>query len=209
MVLAMTNPTIEAIENRRTTVLFDPTRAVADDRIAELVHLATRAPTSFHLQNWRFIAVRTPAAKERLRAIAWNQAKVTAASVTFIVIGQLADHRTLAARLAPAVAAGIMPAELVAGWETGARSLYEDQPQRQRDEAVRTATLGATTLMHAAAALGLGAGPMIGFDADAVTKEFHLAADEVPVVLVSIGHATPENWPAKPRRPVSEVLELV
>ena len=209
MVLAMTNPTIDAIESRRTTVLFDPTRGIDDAQISDLVRLATRAPTSFHLQNWRFIAVRTTAAKERLRAIAWNQAKITDASVTFIVIGQLADHRTLATRLAPAVAAGIMPAELVPGWETGARSLYDQQPQRQRDEAVRTATLGAATLMHAAAALGLGAGPMIGFDAEAVAKEFHLAADEVPVMLVSVGYPTPANWPAKPRRPVSEVLELV
>ncbi|WP_454048278.1 nitroreductase family protein, partial [Chryseobacterium sp. Marseille-Q8038] len=31
------------------------------------------APTSFRLQNWRFIAVRTPEAKARLLPIAWQQ----------------------------------------------------------------------------------------------------------------------------------------
>jgi nitroreductase len=50
---------------------------------------------------------------------------------------------------------------------------------------------------------------MIGFDADAVAREFALAEDEVPVMLLSIGKALPENWPQKPRRPVAEVLDFV
>jgi hypothetical protein len=33
---------------------------IADAEIARLVQLATRAPTAYNLQNWRFIAVRTP-----------------------------------------------------------------------------------------------------------------------------------------------------
>jgi nitroreductase len=200
---------IDAIEARRTTNLFDPTRGIDDAQIQELVRLATTAPTSFNLQNWRFIAVRTPEAKARLRQLAWDQAKVTDAAVTFIVIGQMADHRVLPERLAPAVAAGFMPAAMVPGWEGAAKSLYHEQPQRQRDEAVRTATFGAGTLVHAAQAMGLGTAPMIGFDAPAVAEAFGLAADELPVLLLAVGHAAPENWPRKPRRPLAQVLSLV
>ncbi|MBL6082456.1 nitroreductase family protein [Belnapia sp. T18] len=200
---------ITAIEERHTTVLFDATSNVNDEQIGELIRLATRAPTSFNLQNWRFIAVRTPEAKARLRKVAWDQAKITEAAVTFIICGQLADHGVMADRLRPAVEAGTMPAGMVAGWEAAAKSLYFEQPQRQRDEAVRTATFGAGTLIYAAHAMGLGAGPMIGFDAEKVVREFGLAADEIPVMLVAVGHALPENWPQKPRRPLSQVLQLV
>ena len=63
--------------------------------------------------------------------------------------------------------------------------------------------------MYAAQAMGLGSAPMIGFDAEAVSREFKLAADEVPVLLVAVGVATPENWPQKPRRPLSQVLQLI
>lgn len=205
----MSNPIIDAILSRRTTNLFDPDRTLGDDQIAELVRVATTAPTSFNLQNWRFVAVRTPQAKARLRDIAWNQAKVSEAAVTFIVVGQLADHRTLASRLAPSVEAGIMPAEMVPGWVGAAQSLYDAQPQRQRDEAVRSATFGAATLIHAANSLGLGSAPMIGFDADAVAQLFGLGDGEIPVMLLAVGHATAENWPQKPRCPIAEVLELV
>ncbi|WMJ69645.1 nitroreductase family protein [Stenotrophomonas sp. 24(2023)] len=196
------------LASRRTTNLFDPDQRLDDAQLRDLVRIASTAPSAFNLQNWRFIAVRSEEAKQRLRAVAWDQAKITDAAATFIMVGELADHRTLPARLQGAVDAGFMPAEMVPGWEGAARSLYADQPQRQRDEAVRSATFAATTLIHAARTLGLGAAPMIGFDADAVAREFGLGTQDVPVMLLAIGVALPENWPQKPRRPVAELLQF-
>ena len=205
----MTNAVIESIVSRRTTKYYDPAVTLSDDQIRELVRIGTTAPTSFHLQNWRFIAVRTPEAKARLRPIAWDQPAVTDAAVTFIVCGQLADSSAIPKRLAPVVEAGIMPAKVVPDWENPARGLYFEHPQRQRDEAVRTGAIGATAMIYAARSLGLGSTPMIGFDAEAVHREFGLAEDEVPVLLRSVGAERPGNWRQKPRRPVAEVLDLV
>ncbi|MNJ78181.1 hypothetical protein D3C77_758600 [compost metagenome] len=49
---------------------------------------------------------------------------------------------------------------------------------------------------------------MTGFDPAGVAEAFGLRPDEVPVMLVAMGHATPGNWPQKPRRPIADVLEL-
>lgn len=204
----MSEAVIRAIEALRTTNLFDPTVRMSDAEITELVRLATLAPTSFNFQNWRFIAVRTPEAQARLRKLAWDQAKITDAAVTFIVAGHAPDHVALADRLTPAVTEGFFPAEMIPGWQGAAKSLYHEQPQRSRDEAVRTATFGAMTLILAAQAKGWGTSPMIGFDAEAVTRDFGLRGGEVPVLLLAVGRALPTNWPRKPRRAVSEVLEL-
>ena len=207
--MTMTNAVIECILSRSAAKYYDPAATLSDDQIRELVRIGTTAPTSFHLQNWRFIAVRTPEAKARLRPIAWNQPAITEAAVTFIVCGQLADSSVIPERLAPVVEAGIMPARLVPDWEIPARGLYFDHPQRQRDEAVRTGTFGAAAMIYAARSLGLGSTPMIGFDADEVHREFGLAENEVPVMLLSIGRERQGNWAQKPRRPVVEVLDLV
>lgn len=204
----MKTPIATAIKDRRTTVLFDTSRDIRDDQIAALVSLATRAPTAFNLQNWRFIAVRTPDAKARLRAVAWDQAKITEAPVTFIIVGQMADPTKLPERLKPAVDAGYMPAPMVDGWVGGAASLYSERVWRQRDEAVRSASFGAAFMFLAAHEMGLGAGPMIGFDAEAVSREFGLAKDEIPVLLVAVGYGTADNWPQKPRRPLDEVFSI-
>jgi nitroreductase len=205
----MTNPIIESILSRSAAKYYDPAATLSDDQIRELVRIGTTAPTSFHMQNWRFIAVRTPEAKARLRPIAWDQPAITDAAVTFIICGQLADASVIPARLAPLVEAGVMPATMVPEWENPARGLYLEHPQRQRDEAVRTGTFDAATMIYAARSLGLGSTPMIGFDADAVAREFGLAENEVPVMLLTIGAERPGNWPQKPRRPVAEVLDLV
>jgi nitroreductase len=161
------------------------------------------------MQNWRFIAVRSAEAKARLSPIAWHQPAVTEAAVTFIVCGQLADSSVIPQRLAPVVEAGIMPERLIPDWEIPARDLYADYPQRQRDEAVRTGAIGATTMIYVARSWGLGSTPMIGFDADAVHKEFGLAENEIPVLLLSIGAERSGNWAQKPRRPISEILDFV
>ncbi|HEX5739757.1 MAG TPA: nitroreductase family protein, partial [Hydrogenophaga sp.] len=125
----------------------------------------------------------------------------------FIICGVLPDPAVIPERLHGFVAAGFMSAEMASGWKEGARAQYAD-PQMARDEAVRSATLGAAMLMQAAEALGLASGPMVGFDARGVAHGFDLGPNEMPVMLVAIGRAAPGNWPQKPRRPIAEVLEI-
>src|SRR6201985_1361114 len=203
------NPVIENSLSRSAAKYYDTEATLTDEQIRDLVRIGTSAPTSFHLQNWRFIAGRTPEAKARLRPIAWNQPAITDAAVTFIIIGQLADASTVPDRLVAVGEAGIMAAHLVPEWEMPARGLYDDQPQRQRDEAVRSATFGTAAMIYTARSLGLGSTPMIGFDAEAVHREFGLADDEIPVMLLTVGPERAGNWAQKPRRPGADVLDLV
>lgn len=204
----MTNPTIALIERRTSANLFDASHVLSVAEVEELTRLATRAPTAYNLQNWRFIALRAPEAKMRLRRLAHGQAKVSEAAVSFIVCGRLPEHADIPIRLSPFVEAGFMPVQMAAGWQEGARTQYADS-QVARDEAVRSATFGAATLLYAAEALGYASCPMVGFDAKGVMREFGLDSREVPVMLVAVGRAAPGNWPQKPRRALAEVLEVL
>jgi nitroreductase len=197
---------IHLIEHRVSANQFDASHHLTDAEIGELVRLATRAPTAFNLQNWRFIAARTFDAKARLRTLAYGQAKVFEAAVTFIICGQLPDHTSLVDRLHPFVEAGHMPQNMASGWQENVRAQYAE-PRASRDEAIRSATLGAATLMYAAA-MNFASGPIGGFDADAVIREFSLTQNEIPVMLLAVGRAAQGNWPQKPRRPLSEVLQI-
>ena len=66
----MTHPTLALIEKRVSANLFEASHVLPDGEIEDLVRLATRAPTAYHLQNWHFIAVRSPDAKARLSDLA-------------------------------------------------------------------------------------------------------------------------------------------
>jgi nitroreductase len=205
----MTNTVKEAIEQRISANMFDPSKSLTTAQIEELIRLATCAPTAFNFQNWRFIAVQSIEAKERLKAVAYGQQKIVDAAVTFIVCGKLEAHKGLAHALKPSIASGLLEQSMADAWVHMAHDGHENNPIRQRDEAIRSASMGAMTLMLAAQGMGLVSGPMIGFDPAGVAKEFQLTANDIPAMLVAVGIAAPGNWPQKPRLPVREVLTIV
>ncbi|WP_297833928.1 nitroreductase family protein [Pseudomonas sp.] len=199
----------EIIKSRISANSYDADGKLTDQEIADLIDLATHAPSAFNLQNWRFLAVRSEEAKARLLLLAYGQQKVIDAAVTFIVCGTLSPHESLPAALKPTLDAGIIDEAVYNMWVSAAQGMYQENPQLQRDEAIRSGSLAAMTLMLAAKGQGLVSTPMIGFDQSAVAKEFGLSSSEIPVMLVTVGYPGEENWPQKPRKAVHEVLQFV
>lgn len=196
----------QAIASRISADRFEPGRRLPDETLAALVAQASLSPSAYNLQNWRFIAVRTPEAKARLKAAAYGQQKVEDASAVFIVCGTLAAHARLADFLQPSVERGVMSQRTADGWVAQAHAAHDGNLQLQRDEAVRSASLAAMTLMLSAQGLGLASCPMVGFDAQALATDFGLDASELPVMLVAVGHAAGTPRPQKARRPVADIL---
>ena len=197
-----------AIHSRTSANNFDATHVMTQSEITELAELANQTPTSFNQQNWRLVAVHTPAAKARLKAAAFNQAKVGDAAVTFVVVGKIGGHKDLPVLIKPMLDGGHLNQAAFDGWIGMANGTYDGKEQLQRDEAVRSASMAAMTLMYAATGKGLVSGAMIGYDPTAVSAECKLASDEIPVMLIAVGRAAPGNWPRKVRRPVVEVISF-
>jgi nitroreductase len=197
--------TLSLIKQRISANKFDTTKTLSEDEVKELVFYATQAPSSFNLQHWRFVAVTEPSAKERLKAVAFNQQKIVDAAVTFIVLGDLEGHLKLPDILSRSVEEGIIAQDLADTWVGMADQMYANALMA-RDEAIRSASLAAMTLMIAAEAKGLVSGPMIGFDPIGIKREFNISERYVPVMLLTVGYAAPGNWPRKPRLHVYEVL---
>ncbi|MGY1447892.1 nitroreductase family protein [Pseudomonas chlororaphis] len=151
------------------------------------------------------LAVRRTEAKARLLPSAFGQQKAMDSAVAFIVCGTLNPHEALPAALKRTLDAGIIDQAI-----HDSRSRHvPGQPAFQRDEAIRSGSLAAMTLMLAAKGQGLVSAPMIGFDQLAVAQAFGLSATEVPVMLVTVGYPGSANWPQKPRNAVNNVLQFV
>lgn len=198
--------TLELLRERISANKFDPTRTLSDDEIKDLVFYATQAPSSYNIQHWRLVAVTTPEDKERLKAVAYNQPKVADAAVVFIVLGDVQGYEKLGEILGRSVTAGLLDQKVADTWVGLATGAYGSNEQFARDEAIRSASLAAMTLMIAASAKGLVSGPMIGFDPEGVKREFGIADRYVPVMLLPVGYPAPGNFPRKPRLSVDEVL---
>ncbi|WP_426107469.1 nitroreductase family protein [Massilia sp. TSP1-1-2] len=143
-----------------------------------------------------------------MQALSFGQQQVADAPVTFIICGTLSAHEGLADALQPSVDAGVMDQTVFDAWLSQARRAHADNPQLQRDEAIRSASLAAMTLMLAAQGMGMSTGSMGGFDALGVSRECGLAPCEIPVMLVTAGYVSDGNWPQKPRKPLHKVLQF-
>ena len=73
---------------------------------------------------------------------------------------------------------------------------YNNNPQLQRDEAMRSVGIASQTLMLAAKAMGYDSCPMVGFDPVKVAEIINLPADHVIGMMLTIGKA---KAPAKGR----------
>jgi nitroreductase len=126
--------------------------------------------------------------------------------VTFIVLGDLRGYEKLPQILKPMVDGGLIDQGMADGWAGMATSSYSVNEQFARDEAIRSASFAAMTLMIAAEAKGLVTGPMIGFDPAGVKREFNIPDRYLPVLLLTVGYPANGNWPRKPRLGVEDVL---
>lgn len=200
--------TIDIIKQRTSANNFDPTHVLTKQEIEELVNLAIEAPTSFNMQNWRVIAITSPAVKEEFKALAFGQPKVKDAATTFVFIGKVKGHEDLPRLIKPLLDAKVIDQAAYDGWIGMANGMYEGKDQFQRDEAIRSASFAAMTMMYAAQAKGYVSGAMIGFDSVGVAKACGLGDNEFPVLMLAVGKAAPGNWPRKPRKSIDEVLSI-
>lgn len=183
--------TLEAIRNRRSFKAFDTLHRMTDAEQRELLEAVLLSPTAFNLQHWRFVVVENPTLRQEIRAVGWDQPQITDASLLLVLCADVASWEKNGARVwaeAPQAAQDFLIPAIDA--------YYRDQPQVQRDEAMRSCGMAAQSLMLAAHSMGYESCPMVGFDFDAVGKLINLPADHCISMMIAIGKPTA---PAKPR----------
>jgi 3-hydroxypropanoate dehydrogenase len=138
---------------------------VSDETLRQLYDLMKWGPTSANSSPARFVFLRTPKARERLRpALApGNVEKTMTAPVTAIIAYDLLFFEKLS-KLFPHA--------------PGMRDLFAQNPQLIEETAKRNSSLQGAYLIIAARALGLDCGPMSGFDSAKVDEEFFGAGKE-------------------------------
>jgi nitroreductase len=193
--------TFSAIEARRAVKHFDPEYRMTEEEYNKLLSAAMLTPSAFNIQNVRYIVVRDPELREKIRTAAWGQAQVTDASLLIILCADLKSWDKEPARYwrnAPEpVQEFIIPS---------IDQYYRGKEQVQRDEAMRSCGLAAQTLMLASKAMGYDSCPMDGFDFEAVGKLINLPEDHVIAMFVVIGKGTKEAWPRSGQLAMDEIV---
>jgi 3-hydroxypropanoate dehydrogenase len=171
-------------------------RAISDSDLQHLYDIWKYGPTSANCSPARVVFVRSEAARERLmpHLSSGNQAKTCAAPVCAI-IGYDVKFYDRIPELFPHA--------------PSARDWFTESAEFADTTALRNSTLQGAYLMIAARAMGLDVGPMSGFDAAGVEREFFPDGDIRANFLCSLGLGKAEAvFERLPRLAFDDACEL-
>ena len=192
--------TIIAIKERRSVKHYDPVHEMSEAEINAMFELALLSPTSFNMQNWRFVVVTDPEKRAAIQAAAWNQAQVTEASITILLCANLNAHEDAGrywVHAPQSVQDMLVP--MIA-------PLYQNNAQLRRDEAMRSIGIAAQTLMLTAKSMGYDSCPMIGFDPEKVAEIIELPENHVIGMMLTVGKALKDANVRSGQLPYDEVV---
>ena len=169
---------------------------VPDSQLKALYELLKWGPTSANCSPARLAFVRSAETKAQLATCVspGNAPKVMSAPVT-VIIGMDMDFAETLPRLFP---------------HTDARAWFAGNAALTEATAFRNSSLQGAYLILAARALGLGAGPMSGFDAAKVDAAFWAGSTVKTNFICTLGHGDPAQvLPRSPRLAFEEACRLV
>jgi 3-hydroxypropanoate dehydrogenase len=181
--------------NARTANTFSD-EPVDDEQLAAIYDLVKWAPTGGNAQPLRILFIRSPEAKERLIAhlAEGNREKARSAPVVAVLAADASFHEHLD-RLFP--------------HRPGMRDYFAADDDLRERQAKFNATLQAGYFLLGVRAMGLAAGPMGGFDAAGVDKEFFADGTWHSILVVNIGRPGPDAWRDRlPRLDYDEAVRL-
>jgi 3-hydroxypropanoate dehydrogenase len=189
--------------NITTEQLFDNARThngftaepVSEAKLRQLYDLMKWAPTSANTSPARIVFVTSPEAKARLLECVspGNVEKTRSAPVTAIIGMDMAFFEKLPV---------LFP-------HADARSWFVGKKEFADTTAFRNSSIQGGYFILAARALGLGCGPMSGFDHDKIDAAFWSGSTVKTNFICSIGHGDPTKlFPRSPRLTFEEACRL-
>jgi 3-hydroxypropanoate dehydrogenase len=178
-----------AIDERARRTLFTEARTantfsdepVSDAQLREIYELAKFGPTSANISPLRILFLRPGQGRDRLLPLLneGNRAKTAAAPIAAI----LADDHEFHERIPE-----LLP------FRPELRDAFAADEEKREKSARYNGALQAAYLILAIRAVGLAAGPMAGFDAAGVDKEFFADTPWHSHLVVNIGKPGSDPW---------------
>ncbi|HET9743936.1 MAG TPA: nitroreductase family protein [Terriglobales bacterium] len=196
----------DVLAERRSTPRFGP-EPVRHEDLEKIIRAGLESPSGYNLQPWRFVVVRDPEQRKKLRAAVHDQPKVEQAPVVIVALGDLEGWRE-----------GDVDEMIRIGAEHGyahpsksgsTRQLIHDYLSTHENLPMwlnRQVMIALTTMMLMAEVLGYDTALMEGFEEPKVKEVVGAPERMIVVCLLAIGVRTGDDKRFGGRFPESRVL---
>ena len=207
---------IQKLQWRYATKKMDATKSVPQEKVDRILEATRLAATSSGLQPYEVIVVTNAEVREKIKAIAWNQAQITDGS--HLLVFAAWDDYTAERINSMFDLTNDVRGFKNEGWENYRQMLLSTYPKRGAEvnyqHAARQAYIGLGTALIAAASEEVDSTPMEGFDPDALDAILELRARGLrSVAILPLGYREEDkDWLVnlkKVRRPLDKFVTEV
>jgi nitroreductase len=200
----------KALSWRYAVSAFDTTKKVSDADLQTILESARLAPSSFGLEAWKFIVVKNPEIRAKLRAAGYDQARFTEAS-DLIIIAQRTDTAVLVNELIArtAIAQSKTEAELQGFRDAVEGALARMTPDQALAWIKNQTYIPLGIMTETASLLNIDNAAMEGFDKTQADEILGLTAKGLTAVsAIAFGYRLSDGLP-KTRRAYNDVVEII
>ncbi|HJU83146.1 MAG TPA: NAD(P)H-dependent oxidoreductase [Holophagaceae bacterium] len=207
------NDLVDQLNWRYATKRFDPARKIDPATWSALEEALVLTPSSYGLQPYRFIEVRDPGLRARLRPASWGQSQIEEAShlVVFAIKKDMGEAHIDHYLDRIAKVRGVARESLAGFRAMMVKNLVESPAAAQIDQwAARQAYIALGNFMTAAAMLGVDTCPIEGLDPAAYDQILGLE-DYATVCVCAAGYRSEGDKYAdlpKVRFPEAELIQV-
>lgn len=181
---------LDKLNWRYATKKMDPSKAVPEDKVAQIVEAIRMAPTSSGVQPFELLVIRNKDTRAAIRAVAWDQAQITDGShlLVFAAWDNYTEERIDAVLNQLIEERGDLP--LLREYYTNLKGMLLPRPAEvNAAHAAHQAYIALGFALAAAAELGVDSTPMEGFDPDQVDEILGLKAKGLRAkVILPLGY---------------------
>lgn len=193
------NSVIKALKFRHACKKFNPQKKISDSDLDLIIEAACLSPTSFGMEAWKFLVVRSKELRQKLRPACWDQAQITDASHLVVILARpgLIDPDSDYVR--QNFLRRKLPEDATSAYIERYK-WYMDTEVHPRMSAyawcAKQCYIGLANIMTTAAFLGIDSCPMEGFEKDRVEDILGIDREQFQVaVLVALGYRAGEQTP--------------
>lgn len=207
---------LDKLQWRYAAKKMDPSKAVPEDKVNQIVEAVRMAPTSSGLQPFELLVITNKEIRAQIEPVSWNQSQITDGShlLVFAAWDNYTAERIDAVTQQMAEERGGMN-DMLAGYFDNLKKMYLPRDAEENyAHAARQAYIALGFALAAAAELEVDSTPMEGFDPAAVDQILGLKEKGLrSVLLLPLGYRAEEgDWLAsmkKVRKPAAAMVRRI
>lgn len=204
---------LEAMSFRHACKIFDENKKIPEGLVKNIAEVGRLSPSSFGMEPWEFMIIRSQEIKEALRPSCWNQVQITSCSELLVIVTKNRSVEPGNAYVEEMFRRKDMPQEMFEKYMDvyadflGAKA--EGNPDFYKNWSAKQAYIAAGNMMTYAATEGIDSCPIEGFEQKAVEKTLGIDGEERSVaLLIAFGYRMNEQ-PQKTRLPAEKIYRYL